>query len=95
MTLLTLLLLLAGASAQKKGKATLVDGQPLRRLDSLQLDSVYRYWDNFVTEHPKDEKAWRELIEVEHEMVVHRLIVYRKEKQGDNFGITFLICLLF
>lgn len=31
MTLLTLLLLLAGASAQKKGKATLVDGPQFRR----------------------------------------------------------------
>ena len=83
-TMLALFLLLTGANAQKKGKITLEDGHPLRRLDSLQLDSVYRYWDNFVTEHPKDEKAWRELIEVEHEMVVHRLIVYRKEKQGEQ-----------
>ena len=71
MTLLAFTLLLAGASAQKvtvakkgKAKVTLEDGQSLRHLDSLQLDSVYKYWDKVVTEHPKDEAAWRKLSEV-------------------------------
>ena len=80
--LLAFALLMTGVSAQKKGKFTLEDGQPLRRLDSLQLDSVYRYWDNFVTEHPKDEKAWRKLIDVEHEMVGQRWYFLGTEKQG-------------
>ena len=91
MTLLAFTLLLAGASAQevtvaKKGKVkvTLEDGQPLRHLDSLQLDSVYKYWDNVVTEHPKDEAAWRKLSEVEYEMVINRLILYGKEKEAEQ-----------
>lgn len=79
--LLAFALFVTGVSAQKKGKFTLEDGQPLRRLDSLQLDSVYRYWDNFVTEHPKDEKAWRKLIDVEHEMVGQRWFFVGTEKQ--------------
>lgn len=83
MTLLTLLLLLAGASAQKKGKATLVDGPQFRRLDSLQLDSVYKYWDNIVTQHPKDEAAWRKLSDVELERV-NRLMLYGKEKEAER-----------
>ena len=91
MTLLAFTLLLAGASAQKvtvakkgKVKVTLEDGQQLRHLDSLQLDSVYKYWDNVVTEHPKDEAAWRKLSEVEYEMVINRLILYGKEKEAEQ-----------
>ena len=91
MTLLAFALLLAGASAQKvtvaqkgKVKVTLEDGQPLRHLDSLQLDSVYKYWDNVVTEHPKDEAAWRKLSEIEQEMVIYRLILYGKEKEAEQ-----------
>ena len=89
MTLLAFTFLLAGASAQKvtvakKAKVTLEDGQPLRHLDSLQLDSVYKYWDNVVTEHPKDEAAWRKLSEIEQEMVIYRLILYGKEKEAEQ-----------
>lgn len=91
LTLLAFTLLLAGASAQKvtvakkgKAKVTLEDGQSLRHLDSLQLDSVYKYWDKVVTEHPKDEAAWRKLSEVEYEMVINRLILYRKEKEAEQ-----------
>ena len=91
MTLLAFTLLLAGASAQKvtvakkgKAKVTLEDGQSLRHLDSLQLDSVYKYWDNVVTEHPKDEAAWRKLSEIEQEMVIYRLILYGKEKEAEQ-----------
>lgn len=90
MTLLAFTLLLAGASAQKvtvakkgKAKVTLEDGQPLRHLDSLQLDSVYKYWDNVVTEHPKDEAAWRKLSDVELERV-NRLMLYGKEKEAER-----------
>ena len=87
MTLLAFALLLAGASAQKvtvakkgKVKVTLEDGQPLRHLDSLQLDSVYKYWDNVVTEHPKDEAAWRKLSEVEYEMVINADFVWKRKR---------------
>lgn len=90
-TMLAFALLLAGASAQKvtvakkgKVKVTLEDGQSLRHLDSLQLDSVYKYWDNVVTEHPKDEAAWRKLSEIEQEMVIYRLILYGKEKEAEQ-----------
>lgn len=32
--------------------------------DSLKLDSMYNYWNSFVTQHPKDNVAWRNLFEV-------------------------------
>ena len=90
MTLLAFALLLAGASAQKvtvaqkgKVKVTLEDGQLLRHLDSLQLDSVYKYWDNVVAEHPKDEAAWRKLSDVELERVT-RLMLYGKDKEAEQ-----------
>ena len=58
MTLLAFALLLAGASAQKvtvakKSKGTFkLEGSDynVRMMDSVTLDSVYRYWNNFVTE---------------------------------------------
>ena len=90
MTLLAFALLLASASAQKvtiakKGKVQVIldDGQTLRRMDSLQLDSVYKYWDNVVAEHPKDEAAWRKLSDVELERVT-RLMLYGKDKEAEQ-----------
>ena len=85
MTLLAFTLLLAGASAQKvtvakkaKTKFTLEDGQPLSHLDSVTLDSVYKYWDAFVAEHPKDEDAWHKLNDAGEEKV------YRMYWWGQN-----------
>ena len=80
--LLAFALFVTGVSAQVTEKIAPEYEQSLRRLDSLQLDSVYKYWDNFVTEHPKDEKAWRKLVEVEHEMVEQRWFFVGTEKQG-------------
>ena len=82
--LLAFALFMTGANAQGTGKNTLEDEQPLHRMDSLQLDSVYKYWDNFVTEHPKDEKAWRNLIDVEHAMVGQRSFIFRIGKQREQ-----------
>ena len=36
-------------------------------LDTLQLDSLYEYWNAYVEAHPKDEQAWRNLFEVNNE----------------------------
>ena len=54
--------MMTGASAQK---TELIDrGIPLYLADSLKLDSMYNYWNSFVTQHPKDNVAWRNLFEV-------------------------------
>lgn len=76
-TMLAFALLLAGASAQKvtvakKSKGTFkLEGSDynVRMMDSVTLDSVYRYWNNFVTEHPKDEKAWHKLCDAAEQKV--------------------------
>ena len=72
LTMLALFLILMGASAQEKkvAKVTAIamGAGPYQTLDSLDLDSTYNYWNNYVTEHPKDEKAWRTLKEVDDRM---------------------------
>ncbi len=61
-TLLVAATMMTGASAQK---TELIErGIPLYLTDSLKLDSMYNYWNNFVTQHPKDDVAWRNLFEV-------------------------------
>lgn len=84
LTMLALFLILMGASAQGKAKlvqtsasGTKSNGkfklrgadQDVRMMDSVTLDSVYRYWNNFVTEHPKDEKAWHKLCDAAEQKV--------------------------
>ena len=84
MTMLVLFLILMGASAQGKTKTIHVSASGtkskgtvklegsdynVRMTDSVTLDSVYRYWNNFVTEHPKDEKAWHKLCDAAEQKV--------------------------
>lgn len=85
MTLLAFTLLLAGASAQEKkvAKVTVIGmgAGPYQTLDSLELDSMYNYWNNYVIEHPKDEKAWRTLKEVNDRMISR---IERKNEEAAN-----------
>ena len=95
MTLLAFTLLLAGASAQEKKVAKVfvigMGGGPYQMLDSLELDSTYNYWNNYVTEHPKDEKAWRTLKEVDDRMftktdVKNREAALQRSKENNVFN---------
>lgn len=71
LTLLAFFLILTGASAQETER---IEGRAyLYGVDSLRLDSMYAYWNDFVAEHPKDEVAWRNLSEVE-QAKVNRLL---------------------
>ncbi len=56
------LTLMTGASAQ--GTELIERGAVLYLTDSLKLDSMYNYWNGFVTQHPKDDAAWRNLFEL-------------------------------
>ena len=48
--------MMTGASAQKTERLThIVDG--FYEGDSIVLDSMYNYWNDFVAQHPKDEIA--------------------------------------
>lgn len=84
LTMLALFLILMGAGAQGKAKlvqtsasGTKSNGkfklqgadQDVRMMDSVTLDSVYKYWNNFVTEHPKDENAWHKLCDAAEQKV--------------------------
>lgn len=84
LTMLALFVILMGAGAQGKVKNVQVSvsgakkkgtfklegaDYDLRLMDSVTLDSVYRYWNNFVTEHPKDENAWHKLCDAAEQKV--------------------------
>lgn len=84
LTMLAFFVILMGASAQGKAKLVQVSASSakkkgtvklegsdynVRMMDSVTLDSVYRYWNNFVTEHPKDENAWHKLCDAAEQKV--------------------------
>lgn len=84
LTMLALFLILMGASAQGKAKlvqtsasGTKSNGkfklqgadQDVRMMDSVTLDKVFKYWNNFVTENPKDENAWHKLCDAAEQKV--------------------------
>ena len=66
---------LVGASAQTAVER--LSGPSLRliksdvwSLDTLQLDSLYDYRNDYVLAHPKNEQAWRNLFEISNERSV-------------------------
>ena len=62
-SMLVALTVMTGASAQRTeliGRG----GAPIYLSDSLKVDSMYNYWNNFVAQHPKDNVAWRNLFEI-------------------------------
>ena len=84
LTMLAFFVILMGASAQGKAKlvqtsasGTKSNGkfklqgadQDVRMMDSVTLDNVFKYWDNFVTENPKDENAWHKLCDAAEQKV--------------------------
>ena len=84
LTMLAFFLILMGASAQGKTETIQVSASgtkskgtvklegsdyALFMMDSVTLDSVYRYWNNFVTENPKDENAWHKLCDAAEQKV--------------------------
>ena len=93
--LLVFALFMAGASAQEKRVAKVMvvamGAGPYQRLDSLELDSTYNYWNNYVTEHPKDEKAWCTLKEVDDRMFTkidrkNREAAHQRSKENNVFN---------
>jgi len=72
MTLLVGLTMMTGASAQGTER-TKADVGGFFFGDSLKLDSMYNYWNDFVTQHPNDEIAWRNLFDVSESKVYQML----------------------
>lgn len=72
MTLLVGLTMMMGASAQGTER-TKADVGGFFFGDSLKLDSMYNYWNDFVTQHPNDEIAWRNLFDVSESKVYQML----------------------
>ena len=68
--LFTLLLIAAGSASVNAQETEQIDGQlELLLMKMEKLDSMYNHCNDFVAQHPKDEKAWRNLFEVENVMV--------------------------
>ena len=62
MTLLIAFMMMTGVSVGQTEQIR--RDAALYMADSLKLDSMYNYWNNFTIEHPKDEVAWRNLFEI-------------------------------
>lgn len=68
--LITLLLIAAGTANVCAQETEQIEGHIEMLLEKKEkLDSLYSYWNDFVAQHPKDEKAWRNLFEVENGLV--------------------------
>lgn len=72
MTMLAAAMMMTAASAQQTER-TSEDVGGFFFGDSLKLDSMYNYWNNFVTQHPNDEIAWRNLFDVSESKVYQML----------------------
>ena len=68
--LIALLLIAAGTANVCAQETEQIEGHIEMLLEKTEkLDSLYNYWNDFVAQHPKDEKAWRNLFEVENGLV--------------------------
>ena len=68
--LIALLLIAAGTANVCAQETEQIEGHSEMLLEKTEkLDSLYNYWNDFVAQHPKDEKAWRNLFEVENGLV--------------------------
>lgn len=68
--LIALLLIAAGTANVCAQETEQIEGHIEMLLEKKEkLDSLYSYWNDFVAQHPKDEKAWRNLFEVENGLV--------------------------
>ena len=80
-------LLLTGASAQEKKRVKFTEKGAemglISRIDSVKLDSVYKYWDAYVAEHPKDENAWHKLYDAGEEKV-NRAYWQKRDRNVSN-----------
>ena len=83
MTMLVSLTMTATANAQ--GTDLIEQGTALYLTDSLKLDSMYNYWDDFVTQHPKDDAAWRNLFEVSEQKVFRMIDATKDWKGGEEY----------
>ena len=82
MTLLIAFMMMTGASAGQTEQIR--RNAALYMADSLKLDSMYNYWNNFTIEHPKDEVAWRNLYEVYNTYENRFLVNHKHYKTGDE-----------
>ena len=68
--LIALLLIAAGTANVCAQETEQIEGHiEMLLVKKEKLDSLYSYWNDFVAQHPKDEKAWRNLFEVENGLV--------------------------
>lgn len=64
-----LLMTLMGSVSVSAQETERLEQFGLLSLNSAKLDSLYNYCNDFVAQHPKDERAWRNLFEVSNSMV--------------------------
>ena len=83
MTMLVVATMMTAASAQET--ELIGRGAALYLTDSLKLDSMYNYWNDFVTQHPKDDAAWRNLFEVSENKVFRMINATKDWKGGEEY----------
>ena len=64
-----LLMTLMGSVSVSAQETEQIDHSDAILASAEKLDSLYNYWNDFVAQHPKDERAWRNLFEVSNGMV--------------------------
>ena len=64
-----LLMTLMGSVSVSAQETVQIDHSDAILASAEKLDSLYNYWNDFVAQHPKDERAWRNLFEVSNGMV--------------------------
>ena len=64
-----LLMTLMGSVSVSAQETEQIDHSDAILASAEKLDSLYNYWNDFVAQHPKDERAWRNLFEVSNSMV--------------------------
>ena len=64
-----LLMTLMGSVSVSAQETERLEQFGLLSLNSAKLDSLYNYCNDYVAQHPKDERAWRNLFEVSNGMV--------------------------
>jgi len=82
-TLLVVIMMVTGTSA--KQTEYIKRSVQLYRADSLELDSMYNYWNAFVQIHPKDEMAWRNLYEVYSNYEFRFLVNLKQYRTADGY----------
>jgi hypothetical protein len=73
MMITALLMTLMGSVSVSAQETERLEQFGLLSLNSAKLDSLYNYCNDYVAQHPKDERAWHNLFEVSNSALLARI----------------------